>query len=336
VIFLIETLTDYPWHKKTWDKFSSARTRKHLPHALLVTGEEGIGKKQFAEKLVQSLLCHKPSNNKPCEQCNGCKTYTAGSNPDFMEIQIAEDKKQISVDQIRALSKFITLSRSFDFYRVILLHPVEAMNVNAANSLLKSLEEPADNTIIILLATSLNQIIPTIKSRCQLLSLPKPSYRQATDWLQINAPDLSNVKERLDLSFGRPLIALKIDDIDIDKAADFANAILQVVKENKSITEVAKVWEKTQHADLINWQISWLQSFTKQQLMNQNDNKEFKEVSPLEQDLSEIKAHIDAEPSWELYQNILEQKKYLHTSVNPLMFVENMLVLWFKASHPCR
>jgi len=326
--------TDFPWHQKTWDKFSAARTRKHLPHALLVSGEEGIGKNEFAEKVVQSLLCHQPVKNNPCERCNGCKTYSAGSNPDFMEIKVAEDKKQIGVDQIRALSKFITLSRSFESYRIILLHPVEAMNANAANSLLKSLEEPADNTIIILLATSLNQIIPTIKSRCQLLSLPMPSQQQALDWLQVNTPELSDGQARLDLSFGRPLIALEYNDSDINQAADFASDILHILEEKKSVTEVAKVWEKAQHKDLIDWQVSWLQTFIKEDLTDVKG--EVKSTSLLEQNTSKIKMLISGEPCWKLYQKILEQKKYIHTSVNPLMFIENMLILWFKASNPCR
>ena len=322
--------TDFPWHQKTWDKFSAARKRNHLPHALLVAGEEGIGKNEFAEKLVKSLLCHQPINNQPCEQCNGCKTYSAGSNPDFMEIQVAEDKKQISVDQIRSLSQFIILSRSFSAYRVILLRPVEAMNVNAANSLLKSLEEPADNTVIILLSTTVSQILPTIKSRCQLLSLPNPSQQQALDWLQENAPEIKDAQARLDLSFGRPLIALEINDSDINQAGEFGVDILQVLEEEKSITEVAKKWEKVQHKNLIDWQLSWLKTLIKEELTG------VKETTLSEQHLSKIKTLIKSEPCWQLYQQILEQQKYIHTSVNPLMFIENMLILWFKASHQCR
>jgi len=322
--------TKFPWHQKTWDKFSAARSRKHLPHALLVTGEDGIGKREFAKKLVKSLLCHQPANNQPCEQCNGCKTYIAEANPDFMEIQVAEDKKQISVDQIRALSQFITLSRSFSAYRVILLHPVEAMNVNAANSLLKSLEEPAENTVIILLATTVNQILPTIKSRCQLLSLPNPTRQQAVEWLQENAPEMKDVQTRLDLSFDRPLLALKANDSDINQAAEFGADILQVLEEKTSITEVAKKWEKAQHKNLIDWQLSWLQALIKGELTG------VIETSLLGLNLSEINRLIKSEPCWQLYQQILEQQKYIHTSVNPLMFIENMLTLWFKASHQCR
>ncbi len=333
-VFLLMAFSDFPWHQKAWDKFSEARTRKHLPHALLVTGAEGIGKRAFAEKLVQSLLCHQPIDNQPCEQCNGCKTYSAGSNPDFMKIQVNEDKKQISVDQIRALTRFITLSRSFESYRVILLHPVEAMNANAANSLLKSLEEPAENTIIILLVTTLNQIIPTIKSRCQLLSLPKPSRQQALDWLQVNAPDLEDVQVRLDLSFGRPLVVLKAPGSDVNQVADFAKDILQILEETKSIAEVAKTWEKISHKDLIDWQVSWLQAFIKEELTGVKKNIDVNSL--VEQHLSKIKMLIKVKPCWDLYQQILEQQKYIHTSVNPLMFLENMLILWFKASHQCR
>jgi DNA polymerase-3 subunit delta' len=327
---MLDPKVEFPWHQKTWDKFAEARSRKHLPHALLITGEEGIGKKAFAQKLLKSLLCFKPINNQPCHQCNGCKTYESGSNPDFMAIQIAEDKKQISVDQIRELSKFITLSRSFEAYRVILLQPVEAMNNNAANSLLKSLEEPADNTIIILLATYLNQLLPTIKSRCQLLTLPKPTSSQASDWLQANYPEIKDVETRLDLSFGRPLLVLASNDEGVNQAAEFAGDILQVLEEKKSITEAAKIWEKSEHSRLIDWQLSWLQTFIKEAQTGVNHKGE--DTSLLAQHLSKIKHRIKIDPCWDLYQQVLGQKKYIHTSVNPLMFIENMLTLWFKAS----
>lgn len=326
--------TEFPWHQTIWDKFSAARSRNHLPHALLLTGEEGIGKKRFAEKLVKSLLCHKPlDNQQACGQCNGCKTYLAGSNPDFLQIQIAEDKQQISVDQIRALSRFITLSRSFTAYRVILLHPGEAMNDNAANSLLKSLEEPAENTVIIIIATHLNQLLPTIKSRCQLLALPKPATAQALEWMQNYSPSLENAQARLDLSFGRPLLALEADEKDIKQASDLAEDILSVMEEKKSITEAAKTWEKATHSTLIDWQLGWLQSFIKD--LETGVTKKSDSPLALDQCLSNIKQQIRAEPCWELYQQILQQKKYIHTSVNPLMFIENMLSLWFKASHQC-
>jgi hypothetical protein len=161
-----------------------------------------------------------------------------------------------------------------------------------------------------------------------------PSQQQALDWLQVNTPELSDGQARLDLSFGRPLIALEYNDSDINQAADFASDILHILEEKKSVTEVAKVWEKAQHKDLIDWQVSWLQTFIKEDLTDVKG--EVKSTSLLEQNTSKIKMLISGEPCWKLYQKILEQKKYIHTSVNPLMFIENMLILWFKASNPCR
>ncbi|MCF6254346.1 MAG: DNA-directed DNA polymerase, partial [Thiomicrorhabdus sp.] len=202
---------------------------------------------EFSEKLVQSLLCHQPVDNEPCEQCNGCKTYLAGSNPDFMDIQVAEDKKQISVDQIRALSKFITLSRSFSAYRVILLHPVEAMNMNAANSLLKSLEEPADNTVIILLATHLNQILPTIKSRCQQLNFSPPLLKEAVNWLQQAMPhvDLPLIKRALRVNWGAPLDAKAwLEAEKFNEDSQWKEGLKQLQSGQKTVSQVTALWLK--------------------------------------------------------------------------------------------
>ena len=331
---MLDSNIEFPWHQKTWDKFSEARLRNHLPHALLITGAEGIGKIEFAHKLVKSLLCLHPKSNISCDQCNACKTYESGANPDYKEIIVAEDKKQISVDQIRGLSKFITLSRSFEAYRVILLHPVEAMNLNAANSLLKSLEEPAENTIIILLATHLSRLLPTIKSRCQLIALPMPTSIQALKWLNTQAPQLEFATELLDMSYGRPLLALDINKDDFKQRNELADDILQLILEHKSITEIAKKWEKLDHAALLKWQASWLQSFIKEAVMKVANNT----VTIKEQDenLNKINSLISEEQQWVLYQKIIEQQQYIHTSVNPLIFMENMLTLWFQASHQCR
>jgi len=330
---MLDNKIEFPWHQKTWDKFIDARSRQHLPHALLISGAEGIGKIEFAHKLVKSLLCLEPKSNNACNQCKACKTYESFSNPDFKVIKVAEDKKQISVDQIRELSKFITLSRSFAAYRVILLHPVEAMNVNAANSLLKSLEEPAENTIIILLATHLNQILPTIKSRCQLLPLPMPSSTQALEWLKIQAPQLEQAEELLDMSYGRPQLALEVNDSDLNQRNDLAEDILQLILEHKSVTEIAKKWEKLNHKDLLKWQASWLQSFIKEAIRETGDNEVSAKRS--NENLNKIKELISVEHQWKLYQQIIDQQKFIHTSVNPLIFMENMLNLWFQASHQC-
>ena len=321
---------EYPWHSTSWDKFVTARSQNHLPHALLLVGADGTGKSDFAEKIATSLLCTSPVDNKACQNCQSCKTYHAKANPDFMKIELLEDKQQISVDQIRQLSEFINYTRSFQGYRVIVINPIERMNQNASNSLLKSLEEPAENTVIILVATSLGKILPTIKSRCQLLTLATPEKNQALSWLKLQSPELTQAEELLDMANGQPLTALAISDEEIQNKEDFGNQLLASCLKQKSITEIAKNWEKFDPKTLLNWQIRWLQALIKSRLtsiqkseIDQNNN------NPL---LSKFDEVISDQKQWDLYQQLIAQKQYIHTSVNSLIFVENMLLLWLQAS----
>jgi len=321
---------EYPWHETSWDKFTTARSQNHLPHALLLVGAEGTGKSDFAEKIATSLLCTSPIDGKACQNCQSCKTYHAKANPDFMKIELLEEKQQISVDQIRQLSEFINYTRSFQGYRVIIINPIERMNQNAANSLLKSLEEPADNTVIILVATSLGKILPTIKSRCQLLTLATPEKTQAISWLKMQSPELVKAEALLDMANGQPLTALNIKDEEINAKKEFAGQFLASCLKQKSITEIAKNWEKFDPQILLNWQIRWLQALIKSRAastheneINQSNNKQF---------LSKLGEIISDQKQWDLYQQLVAQKQYIHTSVNSLIFVENMLLLWLQAS----
>ena len=322
---------NYSWHNKSWDQFTSAYSQDHLPHAILLTGSQGVGKFSFSKRLAKFLLClnPEPDNQQACDQCQGCKTYESGANPDFMDIQLLDDKQQIGVDQIRQLSKFLTYSRSFNAYRVVLIHPVERMNQNAANSLLKSLEEPADNTVVILTATHLSKVMPTIISRSQLLTLPMPNRQQAIDWIKQEKPDCENVEELLEMSHGSPLLAIQTSNETIEKRNELAKDILNVVEKNNSVTEIAKKWEKFDFETMLDWQIIWLQYFLKK--INA-PNSRFSQLISLSQTLQRIEQEIVKEQLWALYQQLIIKKQTIHTSVNPLINIENMLTLWLQAN----
>jgi DNA polymerase-3 subunit delta' len=324
----------YPWHEGSWDYFVKARNKNILPHALLISGENGIGKLDFANRIVKSLLCITTNESgtdlkvyDACNQCQACKTYEALSNPDYLNIDLLEDKQQIGVDQVRQLSAFLSLSRSFNSYRVILLNQVERMNLNAANSLLKSLEEPTNNTVIILLTSQLNRLLPTIKSRCQILKLPTPSKSIAHKWMQQHAPELDNSKELLNMAYGKPLNALKIGVEELQSREKLSKDLVEIIKNQASITVIAKTWEKYNTEFLLNWQITWVQDFIKKSLEDKTLNNTEQKLTSSLLELSNLKS-IDQ--FWLIYQELIKQKRYIHTSVNPLMFVENMLILWSK------
>ncbi len=190
----------YPWQADSWQALQGLRAR--LPHALLLKGAQGIGKFDLALIFTQSLLCEKPmADGFACQKCSSCHWFEQDSHPDCRLIQpdaltvaeAGEEKlgakkpsREISVDQIRALSSFVNLSAHCGGFRVVVIYPAEAMNHNAANSLLKSLEEPTDNLLFILVTHKPQQLLPTILSRCLSFTVHTPTRDVGAAWLAKN------------------------------------------------------------------------------------------------------------------------------------------------------
>ncbi len=193
----------YPWHHLIGMRLLGDKS--HLPHALLLSGRVGTGKRDFALVLAQSLLCQSPSKNGiACNQCSSCNWFQQGCHPDFRLLEPGGgndtnelDTKHpgrhhagtkvgafITVSMIRALLDFTHLSTYAAGIRIILICPAEAMNLQAANSLLKTLEEPIQDTLFILVSHQPLQLIPTIRSRCHLVAMPLPLRSEAEQWLQ--------------------------------------------------------------------------------------------------------------------------------------------------------
>ncbi|HPY40726.1 MAG TPA: DNA polymerase III subunit delta', partial [Thiolinea sp.] len=198
----------YPWHQTIWLQLQAAFIQQQLPHALLFSGETGCGHEQLVYSLAQSLLCLQPNaKGVACKHCRSCTVFAAQAHPDFMLLAVAEDKQAITVDQVRSLDRFLELSHSYSPNRVVVILEAEAMNNNAANSLLKSLEEPTNNSYILLFTKQVAKLLPTIRSRCQQLRMPLPSQILALEWLkQHSLPD--QAVNLLSLAKGRPLAAL--------------------------------------------------------------------------------------------------------------------------------
>jgi DNA polymerase III subunit delta' len=187
----------YPWQIESWQALLGLRAR--LPNALLLKGAQGIGKLDLALNFAQSLLCEKPNaDGIACHECSSCHWFEQDSHPDFRLIQpdamtAAEEgeeksgakkpSREISVDQIRDLSSFANLSAHCGGYRVVVIYPAEAMNHNAANSLLKSLEEPTDKLLFILATHKPQQLLPTILSRCLSFTVQTPTREVGVAWL---------------------------------------------------------------------------------------------------------------------------------------------------------
>lgn len=210
-----------PWHAALLARLLEGRER--LAHVFLIHGPEGIGKLAFAEAAAQALLCERAGSATACGACPGCDWFAQGSHPDLRRLEPAQPEEgdeggegrerktsfQIDVEQVRALEGFIHLTSHRGGARVVLIHPAEALNLSAANALLKSLEEPPPRTCFLLVAHRWHYLLPTIRSRCRLVALPLPEAGAALAWLRgqkVAEPELA-----LAHAGGAPLSAAGLD-----------------------------------------------------------------------------------------------------------------------------
>jgi len=213
----------HSWNQPILD--SLARRADRLPHALLVHGPRGVGKLALGERVAQLLLCE--GQKKPCGTCDACRWFLAGNHPDFRRIEPealakepppdmedeapAKRTKQpsieIKIDQVRELADFLYIGSHRGRMRVALVHPAEDMNENAANALLKGLEEPPAGAMFILISHRPAQLLPTIRSRCVSVPVGIPPRPAALAWLE--AQGLKEAERWLAYAGGAPLRAIE-------------------------------------------------------------------------------------------------------------------------------
>ncbi len=180
-----------------------------LPHALLLTGVNGIGKRAFAQWLAEALLCRQPSDTGACGHCESCRQLLADSHPDYRKLVPEGANAAIKVDPIRSLVDWLQLTAGQGSYRVALLEQADTLNRNAANSLLKTLEEPSDHAVLILSATRTGALPATLRSRCQSITLNLNDRPAAIAWL---AQTLADPEQALREAGGGPFAALVAAD----------------------------------------------------------------------------------------------------------------------------
>ena len=207
--------------------------RSHQGHALLVHGAAGDGSWDFASALGQAWLCEGPAPARPCGQCGACRLYRGNAHPDQnwlvpqdialrrgLPAEVKEGRKpsrQIRVDEVRAAIDALSATTGRGRGRVLVVFPGEAMNAIAASALLKTLEEPASGTRIVIAAAEPQRLLPTLRSRCQLTRLPRPTTAQAADWLA--AHGVPSPQVLLAASGSRPLDALSLHEAGLTAQA---------------------------------------------------------------------------------------------------------------------
>jgi DNA polymerase-3 subunit delta' len=182
----------YPWQQDQWSHCNALLTQGRFPHALLLEGSKHLGKRVFALALAKHLLC---ANSvvafgkmlvEACGDCQSCCLVQSGNHPDLYVMEPLEKSKVIKIEQVRALVETLSQTSQQGGWKVAILYPAEAMNIAAANALLKTLEEPQNNIVFLLVSHQPSQIPATLRSRCQRMHFAVPKRAVSIDWLKEN------------------------------------------------------------------------------------------------------------------------------------------------------
>lgn len=269
--------TVFPWLQESWLQLQQWRAR--LPHAILFYGPAGIGKTGFVEMFAQSLLCENvQADGYACGACASCGWFSQHNHPDYRRVRpdildgddAAEDgdgeekktaragktlSKEIRIDQIRTLTDFMNVSTHRSGMRVVVLYPAEALNIAAANALLKTLEEPPPDTLFLLVCNRSDRLPPTVLSRCRKFALALPSHAAGLAWLR--QQNIGDADVWLAEQGGAPLAARDAAQSGSREAMDeFLSAL-----SHPGVDAALKTAERLQKipvADLVGWQQRWL------------------------------------------------------------------------------
>ncbi|HUH93005.1 MAG TPA: DNA polymerase III subunit delta' [Casimicrobiaceae bacterium] len=245
-------------------------TRSRWPHALLVTGRKGIGKRHLALHFAQALLCETPRDDGgPCGRCPACGYVAAGGHPDLRLIEPVERDEDgnvrpvdaIPVDRIRELIDFAQLTTHRQRAKVALIAPAEAMTTAAANALLKTLEEPPPATYLLLVSDQWGRLPATIVSRCRVVAAPEPDPATSAAWLAQRG--VEGAELLLAQAGGAPLAALALADPAIQRERD---ALLDALAQPERLSPVAfgarlDAYPRDERAarlgDAVYWLLAW-------------------------------------------------------------------------------
>ncbi len=235
------------WCEQSWDTLAVRAGNGTLPHALLLGGPAGLGKRAFAEAFARARLCARPREGFACGECRACRLLAAGTHPDRMLVTLEVNEKtgnlrrEIVIEQIRALSERLAMASQFDGWQVAVIDPADAMNFAAQNALLKTLEEPTPSSLIVLIADQPWRLQATIRSRCQRIDFDVPPRNVAAAWLRTRGVDDPDAV--LDAAGGNPGQAwLLIRDDGLQRRDEVARDLLALARGRAQARTIAKAW----------------------------------------------------------------------------------------------
>jgi len=321
----------YSWQKQQWNNLQRMRQSKRLPHALLLYGPEGTGKRVFARSLAGSLLCQQVAEDgSACGQCSQCRLVAAGTHPDFSVLVPTPPKEtkskkptlHIRIDAIRELSSKLASTSQMQGYRVVVIETADRLVMQAANALLKTLEEPGADTMIILATSNPHRLPITIRSRCQSIRFTRPEKAEALTWLATQG--IKKAELALNLAHGAPLVAARYEEQHLQNRELLSNALLAATRGESSLSYAQKLTHLPKDGGLA-WLLDWTGDLVRLKRCEQETglvNEDFRES------LQKLAKKADITRIFAFYDLVCGYIRQDGIALNPQLLWENLLISW--------
>ncbi|MGE8541312.1 DNA polymerase III subunit delta' [Acinetobacter sp. ANC 3813] len=313
----------YPWQQNVWDTLTGRFPK--LGHGLLFYGKKGCGKHAFAQQFLAWIMCqNRHEKNQPCGVCGSCMWLKADTHPNYVHISTDDDNKKqnakIKIEKIRELQPFV--QQTVDGWRVVVIEPAEALNTASANALLKTLEEPGDRIVIILLADHYLKLPATIRSRLQHFALDRISANQAETYMHEHLPDSDLRMQQLlmNLSNHMPLQAVELAQKEwLNLRQDFINDWLKLVKQKNMPMAIATKWNKALSFSDFSQMFEYLLSDLICVKLNQA-------IKNIDLSLYDLPDQYDLESLFGIYAELQQSKKFIEQNVQTNLVLDQLCI----------
>lgn len=313
----------YPWQKQVWQNLTTRFP--DIGHGLLFYGKTGCGKQDFSQQFVAWVLCQRRhEQNLACGECGSCQWLKADTHPNYVYVSVDEENKKqnakIKIEKIRDLLPFV--QQTVEGWRVIVIQPAEALNTASANALLKTLEEPGEQILIILLAQHYLKLPATIRSRLQHFALDRIQPQQALNYIAQALPDTHPQQQYLlmNLANQMPLQAIELASAAwLAKRAEFLADWTELAVKKHMPMAMSSKWHKALPFH------EWMQMF-EYLLADIICVKLNQSIKNLDLDFSVIAEQYHLETLFEIYTQLQESKKLLEQNVQTHLILDQLAV----------
>ncbi|MCM2310631.1 MAG: DNA polymerase III subunit delta' [Steroidobacteraceae bacterium] len=311
-----------PWHDGARARLETALTGARLPHGLLLHGPDGLGKERFATVLAAGLLCTgRRQGLSPCGACPDCALSRAASHPDLHWLRRPEDKKSIGVDAVREACEALGMTSMRGGYRVAIVSPAHLMTANAQNALLKTLEEPAPRTLLVLVTSRPSGLAATLRSRCQRVEVSRPPLEQASAWLQEQLGVAASPR-LLELTGGAPLKALALAPHFAALEEQMTAMLGALLADRAEATRIAADMLGEGLPARMDWLEAWLGQAVRAQALPDGTRLTVP-GGPL---LQRAAAEVNITAAFRMLDRVRESRRLLEGSAAPQLVVEALLI----------